>query len=192
MTRNPSAGRLKLVAIALVFLGPLAAAFALYYLGDGWRPAATTEHGVLLAPVTLPDDPLTVLENGGIVRFRSRWSVVHIGGGACGPVCRKALYRTRQVRRSMGRDAARLQRIFVVRDGAPDEAFFADEHPDLAVATGDSPGHRALLSAVGETGQGDIYLVDPIGNLMMRFPRDTEMKDIKKDLVRLLRLSRIG
>ena len=182
-------GRLKLVLVALVFLGPLVLSFTLYYLGD-WRPQGSTQNGELLPPVPLSDAPLLAAGEGP--RLRGKWTMIYADEGSCAEACQKTLYETRQIRRSLGKEMSRVQRVFVVTTGAPDAEFLASEHPMLVVAATDTTARQDLLNAIGKFQPGDIFLVDPIGNLMMRFPQGTEMKAIKEDLVHLLKVSRIG
>jgi hypothetical protein len=190
MSNVPTGGRVKLILLALIFFGPLAASFFLYYFLDDWRPEGSTENGILLTPEPLSGEPL--IPGKEQLRFKGKWSMVYVGEGECNDACRKALYESRQVRRSLGKAMDRVQRVFVVTDRQANMGFLTEEHPGLIVVTEPSPGRSDLLNTIGTYHPGDIFLVDPIGNLMMRFPTDTGMKGIKKDMVHLLKVSRIG
>lgn len=124
-----------------------------------------------------------------------RWTMLYVDAGECAEKCREALYRSRQVWLSLGRKLERVQRLYVFQGDAPDPEWVASEQEGLIVATADSPGARQLLAAFPQTDPpdaGNIYLVDPLGNLMMRFPLEDDPKGMLEDLKRLLRLSRIG
>jgi hypothetical protein len=177
--------------LAAVFLGPLVLAFVVYY-GFDWRPAGSTEHGELLRPpALLPDDALGPERAGGAPRFRGRWSLIVVVDGGCGDTCQATLYETRQVRTALNRDRDRMQRVLFI-SAKFDRAIVEQQHPDLVIVTADMPVAAAFADTLGTADRAYIYLVDPLGNLMMRFPRDTGMKGIHTDLKKLLRLSRIG
>jgi len=193
MNDSRTPGRLKLIALAAIFLGPLLIAYLLYGSGSRWRPAAGTEHGELLEPPGLLTDML--LTSGGrddSPNFLGKWSLIVVDEGRCDEICEEVLYASRQVRRALGRDRDRVQRLFYLDAGNPDLEFLANEHPGLIVLGPGSPAGRELLAAIGNHEAGDIFLADPRGNLIMRFPRGTGMKGIHKDLKLLLRISRIG
>jgi len=195
MTDQIRKGRRQLILLASVFLGPLLIAFVFYYGDIGWRPVNSTENGQLITPPRLlPDMPLLSDTSSESPRFRGKWSLIMLEDGDCGATCITRLYETRQVRIALSRDRDRVQRIFYVTGGTLDADFIKREHPGLVVIDTNAPIAKALLDAVtdGNREPGDIFLADPIGNLMMRFPRDTDMKGIHTDLKRLLKLSRIG
>ena len=92
------------------------------------------------------------------------------------------------------RDLDRVRRILLYTGAPPDPAFVAEQHPDLLVADatgGDAPALIASLPAPAVPGNA-VYLVDPLGNLMMRYPATGSWQDMHKDLKKLLKLSRIG
>ena len=195
MTDPIRKGRRQLLLLASVFFGPLLIAFVFYYGDIGWRPVNSTENGQLITPPRLlPDMALLSNTSDGSPRFRGKWSLIMLGDGDCDTTCLTRLYETRQVRKALGRDRDRVQRVFYVTGGTLDADFIEHEHPGLVVIETNAPIAKVLLEAVtdGNREPGDIFLADPIGNLIMRFPRDTDMKGIHTDLKQLLKLSRIG
>lgn len=191
--------KLVLLLLALLFMGPMALAMFMYFAGgEAWRPAGNTAHGVLFeTPRTLPVDPIVLgaasPSGDGTVDFGTRWTLLQVVRGDCRDEgCREALWRTRQVRRALGRNDVRVQRVVVVAAGRPDPGFLAAEHPGLAVLEEDMEITRTVLRTLGEFGEGDVFVVDPLGNLVMRFPAGTEMKDMHQDLSLLLKASQIG
>ncbi len=186
-------GRLQLALICIIFVGPLLLAYLLYNSDSGWIPAAGTQHGLLLDPPRLlPDTVLTPGSDMDGPKFRGKWSLIIIGAGQCTETCKDALYATRQVRRALGRDDGRVQRVFYDDAAKPDLAFLEREHPTLVVVEPGSPVSRELIPVLGDHVAGDIFLADPLGNLIMRFPQGTGMKGIHSDLKRLLKISQIG
>ncbi|MFQ5635935.1 MAG: hypothetical protein ACE5G3_11490 [Gammaproteobacteria bacterium] len=190
MKKPANRGRRQFLLLTAFFLGPLVLAFIIYY-GFDWRPAGSTEHGELLQPpVRLPEVTLATPDTGGAVRLRRKWSLIVITDGGCHDRCQKTLYETRQVRQALSRDRDRLQRVALI-SGDFDRDMLELQHPDLIIVTDDMPA-AALGETLGDMERDYIYLADPLGNLMMRFPRDTGMKGIHTDLKKLLKLSRIG
>ncbi len=190
MTDQAQRGRRTLVLLAIVFLGPMAVAMALYFSGFQWRPQGTTEHGVLYQPAR-PVPVLAAAERPGEAVRRGKWALIYIGPGECAAECRQALLAMRQVRRALGRDLDRVERLYVVTDGAPDTGFLEAEHPGIEVIT-DGQVAAEIVTIAGGIREGDILLADPLGNLVMRYPAGTPMKGIHTDLQRLLKVSMIG
>jgi hypothetical protein len=179
--------------LALLFFGPLLAATLLYVFGGpAFRPSGSVAHGELLAePATLPDAAYRT-GDGVAFGFRDKWSLIQVTAGDCDDACREALYRTRQVRRALGRDMSRVQRLVVPLGTLPPGDQLAREHPGLLVVEAGTPARQVLDTALGPAAAGAVYIADPLGNVMMRFPAGTPMKDMHKDLALLLKTSRIG
>jgi len=191
MTDQVNRGRRQFLMLAAFFLGPLVLAFIVYY-GFDWRPAGSTRHGELLRPpVILPDVALGDEVADAVPTFRRKWSLVIIMDDGCAEECQTMLYETRQVRKALSSERDRTQRVLLI-SGDFDRTTVELQHPDLVIVTGATPAAQALSETLGTVERGYIYLVDPLGNLMMRFPRDTGMKEIHTDLHKLLKLSRIG
>ncbi len=193
MIEQQKRGRLQLLLLAAVFFGPVLIAWLLYD-PTGSRPAGdTTAHGELLTPVRLvPDANLRVAREDQDSPYPGRWTLVHTGEGACGETCRQALYETRQVRKALGKEDRRVQRILFLSSDAPLDPAVAGEHPSLLVFAADHALAHKFVTAAAPDDAGDIYLVDPLGNLIMRFPAGTGMKGIHRDLKKLLTISQIG
>ncbi|RMF99088.1 MAG: cytochrome oxidase assembly protein [Gammaproteobacteria bacterium] len=183
-------GRLQLLLVAAVFLGPLALAFAMYY-GGLWQPAGRVEHGrLILPPLPLPE-AVARGEAGGPA-FVGHWTLLLVAPGECPPPCRDALHASRQTRRALGRDMDRVHRLWLVTGGTLDRAWLEREHPELITLDAATPAGSELLQMIGEVRPGELLLIDPHGNLMMRFAPGLGMRDLHSDLKRLLKVSRIG
>lgn len=186
-------GRLTLLFLAVLFLGPMAAAVIIYYNDFRWRPTGTTEHGELYAPARpLPDVTMAVEDaRGGNRSLRGKWTLMYFGAGDCEAICRGALAESRQLRLALGRDMDRVQRLYVVTVGTADAGFLMKEHPGIGlIAAG--PVANDLADRVGDRRAGDLFLTDPLGNLVMRYPAGTTMKGMHGDLQHLLKVSTIG
>jgi hypothetical protein len=195
MTAAPSRKNyLVLGLVALLFFGPMVAAMVMYFAGGtGFLPEGSVAHGTLLpSPKRLPGAPMT-LADGRTLSFEGRWALIYVDGGACDAPCQDGLYRTRQVRRALGKDNFRVQRVFVTTDGGqPDGELLAGQHPELSLVDARVPDRDAVLASLGEYGPGDVFIADPMGNVVLRFAPGTSMKDMHKDLSHLLKASQIG
>lgn len=199
LLRRPAAILLLLV---LVFAGPLVAAWIVYANLDHWRPG-TTNHGELIAPPR-PLEGFTLRRVDGTALdaayLRGKWTLVYIGPADCAEECRRAIYYMRQVRLALGQDADRVQRLLVLADPAQVAALrdFLGDYPGMAVASGTEAELREFLdrfaAAIGpqRAAPGRVYVVDPLGNLMMTYPPDAAPRGMLKDLQRLLRVSQVG
>jgi hypothetical protein len=206
---NTSSGALRarnlrmLAALAALFLLPLLLAFYMYYATD-WRPAKRVNHGTLIAPVRplpvvhLPrvrlsetDPGPTEPETAG--QMRSRWSIVYIGAGNCDEPCRQALYVMRQTRLSLNNDMSRVDRVFLTTGYCCAREFLAHEHSGLVVLDASGTDGMRLLSTFPAAGRPySLFIVDPLGNLMMSYDARQNPKGLLEDLRKLLRLSHIG
>lgn len=189
-------GRRTLIGLAALFFVPLAIAFYLYYAG-GWRPAGSTNHGELINPVrpledaafTLPDG--TTSARAGLLR--DKWSLVYVGAGSCDEACQRALWVMRQSRLLLAEDMSRVQRVFLSTRACCDEEFLDKEHVGLETVQAVDPAAIELLTQFPPDNQANmIFIVDPLGNLMMRFDARQEPKGLLSDLQKLLKLSHIG
>src|SRR6185312_11456113 len=123
------------------------------------------------------------------------WSLVYMGAGACDEQCRKALYAMRQVRVALNQEMDRVQRVFLYRGDCCEQPFFGTEHAGLIEASTDSEAGRrieSVFAAPEPSSAGRIYVVDPLGNLMMSYPPGADPKGMLVDLKRLLKLSHVG
>lgn len=181
-----------------VFFAPLLLAFLLYY-GLGVRPSGSTNHGDLITPpVTLAEVELPGA-GGQPLRadaWRGKWTMVFVGDGACDDRCRKALTLMRQTRLALGDDMPRVQRLFLISGNCCDHAYLETEHAGLLLGRIDNPSGKTLLETFPDAAdapqRGRIYLVDPLGNLMMSYAPDAPHKGLLEDLKKLLKLSHIG
>ncbi len=189
-----------LVMVAAVFVLPVLASMTLYM--TKWRPAATGNHGELIQPARPIGDVALHNLDGKIVKFESlhgKWTMVQFGASTCAEDCIKNLYYMRQVHIAQGKEADRMQRLFIMTDTKSEAAMKSKlvEYPDMGVWTGSSEEMTALAKKFGAqdeilaAGQG-IYLVDPLGNVMMRYASGTDPAGMRKDIVRLLKYSWVG
>lgn len=172
--------------MALLLLGPVVLAIIMYYVG------VSPLNGVLLPePRALPAGD-TSLPGGASVRFDGRWALLYVGPGNCDKACSEALSRTRQAHQALGTDMPRVQRFFVATSGAPNREPGATDDPELVILTDGAAARDEVLAALGEFATGDVFLADPRGNVVLRFPAGTAAQAMQEDLIRLLGASQIG
>lgn len=172
----------------LLMLSPVIASYLLHTLKI--RPEGTVNYGELLEVKALQGQALDI-ENNAIFRarqLRGKWSLITIDSGECDEYCQKKLYQMRQVRLVQNTEKERIERIWLIDDDlAPHQDIRNEYAGTLLLRTKDSD----LLSEFpAEFSRHDhIYVVDPMGNLMMRYPKDANPTKISNDLKLLLKLS---
>jgi hypothetical protein len=178
--------RRTLLVLVAVFFAPLAAAFILYY-GIGWRPAGGSNHGELLDPIkSLPPDAAPLL---------GKWALVYVGSGECAEeTCRHALWVARQTRLALNQEMDRVNRAMLAVENCCDLDFLDKEHLGIKVFDVTAPELRAQLLGLLPAGDPSPYLfiVDPRGNIVMRFDTRQEPRGLLDDMKKLLKLSHIG
>ena len=188
-------GRRIFLLIAALFLLPVIVVFGLYY-GGVWRPAGSSAKGELIEPAR----PLELAglrhadgKPAGIEAFQGKWSLIYIGDGACDEACRTALTYSRQTRLAVGKDMDRVQRLFMATGNCCDRNYLDTEQPGLVTLDVSSPEAQALLAQFPGERANTLFIVDPLGNLMMRHDASQVInKDLLGDLKKLLKLSHIG
>jgi hypothetical protein len=207
-TRHAAHPRRVLIALSLLFFAPVAVAFILYY-GIGWSPGRRVNHGELVEPPEpLPDLALPASTGAGDSStadaprasaprsfLKGKWTLLYLGAGDCAAGCRTDLYNTRQVRAALGADRERVQRVFLAEGACCDLEWLRAQQPDLITvqAGAEAAPLTAILEHAGRSTPADrVYLIDPLGNLMMCYAADARPKGMLEDLKKLLRLSHVG
>jgi cytochrome oxidase Cu insertion factor (SCO1/SenC/PrrC family) len=185
--KRPS--RLSLWLLIALTVAPVAASYLMFYV---WPPERTVNYGELLQPRPLPDRPLAAPDGTPfrLSQLRGKWVLVSVDGGGCDARCETKLLYMRQLRLTQGKNMDRIERVWLISDAAapPNAAALAEEGTRLLRA---NAGLLAAFPSQG-TASDHIYLVDPLGNLMMRFPRNPDPRLMIRDLARLLKASQVG
>lgn len=187
-TAPPRRSTRTLWLILAVCAAPMIASYVAFYW---WQPTSRVNYGELLEPRVMPDAPLDRLD-GGSLRFselRGEWLLLTTDSAQCDERCRLKLTYMRQVRLAQGREAERIERVWMLTDNAIPRLELLAEHPGLHVVRGTRDSLAMLRPEVGSAAD-HIFVVDPLGHLMMRFPRDPDPSRMLKDIARLLRQSR--
>jgi len=169
---------------------PVVASYLAYYF---WPPAHTVNYGDLIKPQPLSDPALTQIDGAPfrLSQLKGKWTLVSLDSGHCAVHCDEKLLYMRQLRLTQGKNQDRIERVWLVTDDIAPSAELVVRYPGTWIARGTDAGLLRLFPAKAAVSD-HIYLVDPLGNLMLRFPRDPEPKLMIKDLSRLLKASQIG
>jgi hypothetical protein len=186
-------GRWKMLLVLAVCAAPVIASYFTYFVV---RPQARTNYGTLILPTrTMPDLALRRLDGTPLASaaLRGQWLLVVVGPAACDAPCEQRLFMQRQLREMLGRERDRVDKVWLVTGGGPPAATLraaAEATPGLTIlqADGDAVA-RWLAPETGHALEEHLYLVDPMGEWMMRMPPRPEPARVKRDLERLLRAS---
>ena len=186
-------GRLKMILVMLMCAAPVIASYFMYYVV---RPEGRRNYGELIEPQRPLPDVLVTGVSGTPVDLKSlrdfkyQWLLISVSSGDCPAICEKNLYLQRQLRESMGRDKGRVDWVWLRTDT---QALPERLTPALTEATvlemSEADASAWLTAAPGKAMSDHLYVVDPLGNLMMRFPADLDPKQARKDLTHLLKAS---
>ena len=191
--RRTAVGRWKMLAVLLVCAAPVIASYFTYYVV---RPEGRRNYGELIEPqrpmpplaVTPLQAPPTTLDT-----LRGQWLLVAVSGGACDAACESHLYLQRQLRESLGKDKERMDRVWLVNDVAPvREALLPALAGSTVLRVEPTALAQWLQPAAGQALENHLYVVDPMGNFMLRFPAGLDREGAaraKRDLERLMRAS---
>ena len=189
--RRTRVGRIKMLLVLLVCAAPVVASYFSYFV---LRPQARSNYSSLVLPTrSLPALPLRTLGGKPVeaASLRGQWLLLAVGPAGCDQACQKRLYMQRQLREMLGRERDRIDKIWLVTDTAePAPALRAalDADPTLQVLRVPSEALAAWLQPeAGHALEDHLYLVDPMGEWMMRVPADPDPARVKRDLDRLLR-----
>jgi hypothetical protein len=187
-------GRWKLFAVLAVCAAPLVASYFTYYV---IKPQSRTNYGALIDPRTHPIPALGAAtldgKSIGLDAYKGKWIMLQVDGGACGAQCNSKLFAMRQLRLTQGKDMDRIERVWLITDGQPLDTVLMREYDGTRMLRVPPETVKAWLpTEPGTTPADHLYMIDPLGNLMMRFPKDADPNKIKKDLAKLLKASSIG
>lgn len=191
--RRTGLGRWKMLGVMLVCAAPVIASYFTYYVV---RPESRRNFGELISPLRALPDQTGVGLSGQTTRLpalKGQWLLLSVAGGACDEVCSRHLYLQRQLREGLGKDRDRVDWVWLISDDAPVPDPLLPALKEATVLRVPSAGLAAwLVPAPGHQLADHLYLVDPQGNWMMRFPANLDVASAakaKRDLDRLLRAS---
>jgi cytochrome oxidase Cu insertion factor (SCO1/SenC/PrrC family) len=192
--KTTAKGNWKLFLVIAICAAPMIVSYLTYYV---IKPQARTNYGTLLDPRLHPMPPLDPKAPDGtpvpLSSLKGKWIMLQAGGAECDARCKTKLFEMRQLRLTQGKNMGRIERIWLITDDKPLDNELMHEYEGTYFLRAKATAVQGWLPVEGSTSASDhIYLIDPLGNLMMRFPKDADPNKIKKDLTRLLMASSIG
>ena len=192
--RRTKHGRLKMLLVLLVCAAPVIASYFTYFV---IRPEGRTNYSELVQPARpVPADlPLANLQGQAVspTSLKGQWLLVVVAGAACDERCEKNLWLQRQLRESLGRDSTRLDKVWLINDSAstrPETVQAVTTGVPVTVLRVPPEALAAWLQpAAAQQLDEHMYIVDPMGNWMMRVPPHPDAAKLKRDILKLLRAS---
>jgi len=189
--KRTAMGRLRMLLVLLICAAPVVASYFTYYVV---RPEGRRNFGDLIEPVrALPDAKAQTLDGASVLlpTLKGQWLLISVGGGACPADCQHQLYLQRQILTGLGKDRARTDWVWLVSDDAEIPSSILPGLKEATVLRVDPDALAQWLQpAEGHQLQDHLYLVDPHGQWMMRFPAHLSTEGAlktKRDIERLLR-----
>ena len=206
MQKNTSAshrqkkGRLILLSLVIFFVSPLI--LVIYMHQTNWHPQGESV-GQLIAPVVKLEVPSSFQKVKSSIKdpsdvsnnlWHDKWSIVLIAQ-SCDQICASRLYDVRQIHASLEKNMNRVQRILITHQ--QDVALIQERYPDLLILNQPSTDVDLLANQFNQGNQNafdlhNVYLVDPLGQWMMQYSAEVSARDLRKDIVQLLRYSWAG
>lgn len=188
------AGRIKLLLLLAVCAAPMIASYLTYYV---IKPEKRTNYGTLLDPRQYPMPKLGSQMLDGKAQeldaFKGKWLMLNIDSANCAAACEKKLYDMRQLRTAQGKERERIERVWLITDQAPLDTRLLREYDGTRLLRVTPEALQKWLPIeAGNTLHDHLYIIDPLGNLMMRYPKAADPNKIKRDIGKLLRASGIG
>ncbi|MET3132401.1 cytochrome oxidase Cu insertion factor (SCO1/SenC/PrrC family) [Oxalobacteraceae bacterium GrIS 1.11] len=192
--RQKNGGRIKMLLVLAVCAFPLVASYVTYYV---IKPTGRTNYGALIDPRNYPIPALGVTSLDGkptaLDAYKGKWIMLQSGPSDCAAACRKQLFAMRQLRLMQGKEMERIERVWLITDAQPlDTALMREFDGTNMLRVNDAALKAWLPVDAGGNAAEHIYLIDPLGNLMMRFPKDADPAKVKADIGKLLKASAIG
>jgi len=193
-SKQQKSGRWKLFAVLAVCASPLIASYLTYYV---IKPQGRTNYGTFIDPRAHPMPVLGAMTLDGhpatLDALKGKWVMLQVSEADCPPPCEKRLFEMRQLRLAQGKEMDRIERVWLITDDKPLETVLMREYDGTRLLRVRPDSLKAWLPTEPDTTVADhIYMIDPLGNLMMRFPKDGDPNKVKKDVAKLLKASRIG
>jgi len=188
-----------------LFALPYAAATYFYMNRDSFE-FEKNNYGTIISPLKqVADIKLKTLENTNFSfsSLKGKWVMVSIGSSYCEELCQKNMYHMRQIRKAVGKDRDKVERVFLLTDMSDIELFknkITEYHGMHVIQSTDDEYNKFLSSFSFKHKDSNeaqnitdgIFFIDPLGNYMMGYPSGADATKILSDLQRLLKVSRAG
>lgn len=191
--------RLTLIALAVLFLAPVAGSYFLHY--TDWQPGNTKNHGDLLpAPMAMAEQTFSLADGSSLSLegMKHSWGLLYIGGNSCDKQCDQRMDELRRVHIALGKNQKRVRLLYLDDSGkSAISAKLKSSYPRVKVLTKPAmsvSAWKAQLDGVsaGRAAIGTVFIIDPLGNAIMSYQPDADATGIRKDMGRLLHVSQVG
>jgi cytochrome oxidase Cu insertion factor (SCO1/SenC/PrrC family) len=184
--RKRRRSRIVLVALFVLALAPIAGSYLLYFMVRDDGPWATSNQGRLLPVGTMRGDLHVAVPavDDDSVDLDGQWWLVVVADRTCDDTCAGASQRLHALEILLNKDASRLRRGIVIREAADGDGGWA------ALAAADAG--IARLAGAFEGMEMGIYLIDPLGNVVLHYPYEAAGRPVLDDVKRLMKVSQIG
>ena len=183
--------------VLAVCASPIIASYFTYYV---IKPEKRSNYGTLIDQRAHPVPAMATTTLDGrpqaLDQFKGKWVMLMVGPGACPDTCQKQLFAMRQLRLMQGKEMDRIERVWLITDREPLDTLVIREFDGTHMLRADAATIASWLPAdPGTTPADHIYMIDPLGHLMMRFPKDPQLQEVRKvykDIYKLLKASSVG
>jgi hypothetical protein len=192
--KRTSSGRWKLFAVLAVCASPMLLSYLTYYV---IKPEGRTNYGTILDPRLYPLPQLGGILLGGEAKeldaYKGKWIMLQVDSGSCTQSCEKKLLDMRQLRLMQGKGMDRVERVWLINDEQAVDTVLMRSFDGTHMIRVDASTLKKWLPSEENTQVNEhIFMIDPLGNLMLRFPKDADPQKMKKDISKLLKASAIG
>jgi cytochrome oxidase Cu insertion factor (SCO1/SenC/PrrC family) len=176
------------------FVLPVVMAYVVFYFVE---ITSFSNKGEILKPIVDIETLELTDEKGEIIprdTLTYKWRFISFVGSDCDEACSKRLHDSRQVYITLGKDRHRVLRVIVHLEPANEtlKNLITAEYPDVLNMNGDAKTINAAFDGRSKLDENEIYIMDPVGNIMMRFTQDQPVQDFQHDMKKLLKASQIG
>nr|WP_229223802.1 redoxin domain-containing protein [Duganella sp. sic0402] len=192
-----------MLAVLAVCAAPLIASYFTYYV---IKPkGGQTNYGALIDPRAYPIPAMASTTLDGkparLEDYKGKWIMLKVGPSDCAADCQDQLFAMRQLRTMQGKEADRIERVWLITDDQPLETMLLRVNDGTHMLRAPAAVLEKWLPLEGgaaDRASEHMYLIDPLGNLMMRFPKGAVSSDVEKvkrvhkDIAKLLKASAIG
>ena len=187
-------GRLQLVLLFLIPSLAMGTAWFLYFFASDWVTGGQTNKGELVIPPASFESMRLKDESGvfALEQLEGKWGILVFAEGSCSSEpCQETMYQTRQAHIALGKESDRVVRVFITSNQIAVETEFKKEHPGIIWLDSDKESVIKALKAQ-KWPENQYFIVDPLGNIMMKYQSGQYGRDVLKDLQKLLKASNIG
>ena len=166
-----------------MFILPIAFGTLFFYANPNYFSESTVNYGELIRPVIATDK--NDIEIDGDASLEGIWTMVYVSS-RCDDACEKAVEDMTTIRTLMNADMRRIQRMIIIKDNSTPTSNDVSLIKVRATS-------KKLTESLKKYSENAIYLIDPIGNIMLYYePQNIDIRLVIKDLKRLFKYSRIG